>query len=275
VTAWYASLQTKLILSFLILIVVISGLTFGYTYNETKNALKESTQDELANIAGIMATQVDGDVVAALEPGDEGTQEYLALVEGLRVMRSSRPDLDTSYIMTVPLNGTVTFLVDDTWGDDVPGEVNDSVWIGDAYEDAELEAIGAAVESPSTSSEFYTDKWGTFLSGYAPIKNAENRTVAVLGVDMLATKVMQRQDFIGSTIYLIMAISALLAALIVGAFSRTIIRDIKKLNATATAVSMGNTDVMVDVERNDEIGELAGSFSRMVTSLKIMMMDRD
>jgi adenylate cyclase len=53
------------------------------------------------------------------------------------------------------------------------------------------------------------------------------------------------------------------------------IRDIRKLNDTAEKISMGDTGVMVDVKRNDEIGELADSFSRMVASLKIMMADDD
>ena len=54
-------------------------------------------------------------------------------------------------------------------------------------------------------------------------------------------------------------------------FSQTIIRDINKLNRTATKISLGQMDVTVDVKRHDEIGELAESFSRMQASLKIMM----
>jgi hypothetical protein len=44
------SLQTQLTVSFIVIIVLISGLTFVYTYGETKNALKESTRDELATL---------------------------------------------------------------------------------------------------------------------------------------------------------------------------------------------------------------------------------
>jgi HAMP domain-containing protein len=55
-------------------------------------------------------------------------------------------------------------------------------------------------------------------------------------------------------------------------FSRTIIRDIHRLNAAANAISMGNTEAVVEVERQDEIGELAQSFGRMLASLKIMML---
>ena len=67
----------------------------------------------------------------------------------------------------------------------------------------------------------------------------------------------------------------MLAAVIVGLFALTIIKDINKLNRIASKISMGEMDVKMDVKRNDEIGDLAKSFGRMVASLKIMMMDKD
>jgi HAMP domain-containing protein len=88
---------------------------------------------------------------------------------------------------------------------------------------------------------------------------------------MLATTVVERQNFIGDTIYIIMGIAILIAALLIGLFSVTIIRDIQKLNRAAQKISTGETNVTIDVQRKDEIGELSNSFERMVTSLKIMM----
>ncbi len=139
-------------------------------------------------------------------------------------------------------------------------------------ESTDMERIEAAQIASTASEEFYTDKWGTFLSGYAPIKDAAGNTVAILGVDMDATDVMARQDFIGNTIYIVIGVSVLLAGAIIAGFSRTIIRDIKLLNESAEKISMGNTDVTINVKRGDEIGELADSFSRMVASIKILTM---
>ena len=53
------------------------------------------------------------------------------------------------------------------------------------------------------------------------------------------------------------------------------IRDLKKLNISAEEISKGNTNVTVEVNRKDEIGHLAESFSRMVASLKFMMSEQD
>jgi adenylate cyclase len=111
------------------------------------------------------------------------------------------------------------------------------------------------------------------ISAYAPLRAANGTVVGIVGVDMASDLAIEKQSFIGNTIYIIMAIGILVAAIFIFLFSKTIIKDIRKLNNVAEEISMGNMNVPMDVERNDEIGELAESFGRMAASLKIMMMD--
>jgi len=158
----------------------------------------------------------------------------------------------------------ITFLLDDV------DPTDDPALIGQVYQEPDPRVFEAD-NSIQVSENIYTDEWGTYLSGYAPVKGADGKTAFLIGADMLATTVVERQNFIGNTIYLIMGIGILIAALLIGLFSVTIIRDINKLNRAAQKISIGATDVTVDVRRQDEIGELADSFERMVTSLKIMM----
>lgn len=266
-TSWYSSILTKLTVSFVVLILITSGLTFMYTYGATRDALKESTRDQMTSVAGVMASQVNGDQVAQLTRGGETSATYKGLQNQLLTMRKNQPELKNAYILRV-VNGQAEFLLDDLYGTDA-----DAAATGDAYPDAEITAITAALKAPIASKEFYTDQWGTFLSGYAPVKDSTGKVVGVLGVDMDSSTVIDRQNFIGTLIYLIIGLSVLVAGAIVALFSRTMIRDIKSLNDTAARISTGDTNVEVKVRRKDEIGELADSFNRMVASLKIMMMD--
>ena len=89
---------------------------------------------------------------------------------------------------------------------------------------------------------------------------------------MASDRVIEKQEFIGTTIYYVMAVAIVLAGFFILLFSKTIIKDIHELNRVANAISMGDMDVDMDVRRKDEIGALAESFGRMVASLKIMMM---
>ena len=246
------SLLTKLIASFVILILVISGGTFFITYDQTKKALLEITREDLHQIIGIAATQFTAEEVAAivqLQPGQDETPAYLALKQKFQDMRALSENVVNFYIMRVD-GSQVVFLLDDV--DPSEGVAK----IGQVYEEPEAKLF-AAVNAIQVSDNVYTDEWGTFLSGYAPVKGADGQTAFLIGADMLATTVIEREHFIGSTIYLIMGLGILSAAVIIGLFSVTLIRDINKLNQAAQKISTGDTSVSVGVRRRDEIGELA------------------
>ncbi|MDD5191299.1 MAG: HAMP domain-containing protein [Dehalococcoidales bacterium] len=258
------SLQIKLVLSFVALIIVITGGTFLLTLGQTRTALLEATRENLTQIIGMVSTQItpaDINVMSGFKAGDETSDSYLSMLKKLRNMRALSPNITNLYVMRL-VDEKITFVVDDV--------EDDPAAIGQVYEEPEAKLFDA-VNGPAVSNNLYTDEWGTFLSGYAPLKDTAGNTALIIGADMEAAKVAERLDFIGNTIYIIMGLAILLAAVIIGIFSVTIIRDIKKLNKTADEISKGNTNVSVNVNRKDEIGELAESFGRMVTSLKIMM----
>jgi HAMP domain-containing protein len=257
------SLQTKLIASFIILILFVSAATFLYTYNETKKAMLASTRDDMINTIGMIAQQFTPDEVEAisqLKAGQQNSAEYIALIEKMQTIRALSPNIINIYAMSIN-DGQVIFLVDDA--EDNPAT------IGEQYEQPEAQLF-TAVNGITASENLYTDEFGTYLSGYAPLNTPTGNTI-IIGADMDASTVKERENFIGNTIYLIIGASIAVAAAIVGYFSLTIIRDIKKLNTTAEEISKGNMNVTVNVERKDEIGDLAESFSRMVASLKFMM----
>ncbi len=263
---WYHSIITKLIIAFIILILVIAGLSVLYTFGATKEALKETTRDELVALASVIATQIDGDSLKALQPGDEESPTFLKIRDQLYAIESSSPEILYVYTMKQSNDG-IAFVVDAEYGIS-----EDAAGIGDIYENP-TEEMKTGFQVPVAEHEYTTDQWGTVISGYAPVKNAAGEVTGIVGVDMSATRVIERQDFIGTIIYLIMLIGIGITAVIIGLISMTMIRDIRSLNDSAEKISTGDINVLVTVERNDEIGELANSFSRMVSSLKIMMMD--
>lgn len=265
---WYHSITTKLTAGFIILILIIAGMSVMYTFGATKSALKETTREELTALAALSATQINGDIVTTLKPGDENTPQFLNLRDQLYEMEQSNSEILYLYLMRLD-GDTVSFIVDADYG-----KTEDAAAIGDVYENPTPELI-QGFSSGSADSEFTTDQWGTVMSGYAPVYDSTGTAVGLVGIDMSANRIIDRQDFIGNTIYLIILIGILITGLIIGFFSKTLIRDVKVLNETAARISTGDMDVFVTVQRKDEIGELADSFSRMVSSLKIMMMDDD
>lgn len=270
------SLQTKLTAGFMILVLAVSGLTFVFTYRAARQALQEVTQTELVALASVIADELsglDGDALRALQAGEEESAVFLQLRDRLRRIRAAHRDIRYLYTMAqagapagTPAGGGVVFLVDADYGNaEDPGAA-----IGEPYEGANGRLLEGFLR-PVADEEFTIDRWGTLLSGYAPVRDSRGEVVGLVGVDMSSDRVMERQQFIGNSIFLVTGGGIAIAGVLVLLFSQTIIKDLRRLIRVATAISMGSTEVEVEVRRRDEIGDLAEAFSRMVASLKIMM----
>ncbi|GEM_PF-544536 len=258
------SIMTKLTAGFVILVILITGMTFLFTVGASTDKIQESTKQELLAIASITASDLNGDEMKKLEPGMESEVLYLMNAEQLAAM--AQADHEIVKIFTIRKNnGGLEYVIDSGYNTG-----HRDVKISTPVENPS-QAMLKAFESPSVEDDFVVRPWGKVLTGYAPIKNAMGVVVGVVAVDMDAAVVEKRMDFVGQTIYLILFLGILSAGLIIAIFSRTMIRDIHMLIESANKISRGDTNVSISIHRNDEIGELASSFKRMITSLKILM----
>ncbi len=101
-------------------------------------------------------------------------------------------------------------------------------WPGQPYETAPMDAFRAYHESFATS-EFYEDQWGKFVTGYAPIVDKAGKTVAVLAVDMEASKldVLDAESF--SIPFVVIGLSVLLASIWFTAENWLLLKEINYL----------------------------------------------
>lgn len=94
------------------------------------------------------------------------------------------------------------------------------------------------------------------------------------GLDWLIVVVLPESDFMGE-IYantkriIILSFMALIVAIIIGVFTaRWVTQPLFKLNDAAKEIAEGTLDKKVEINRTDEIGELADSFNNMAKQLK-------
>ena len=265
---FYNSLQFRLTISFILLILLITGLTYFSTYNEAKKALKETVREELTEVIGIASTQVKGDILKKmllLKAGDEEMAEYKEVAGFLLGLRKNSKDLANFYVLRKE-GDKMFFLADDAYLE----TPDDFAKIGEEYADYD-EALVQGFTAATASPEFYTDKWGTFLSGYAPLKDETGNTVAVIGVDMAVEKVLAKQKFIGSLLYIIIGLSIVIAGLIILFFSRTIIKDITNLTKATNRISQGELDVQLpEIKSRNEIYELNEGLKSVVAAVEFL-----
>lgn len=154
-----------------------TATTAAATVATTAPAANETQKTELAALAAEFAQKIDGQALAAVLREGPNSTAFNTVLGQLKAFKETDPRI--MYVYTLEQqNGTVRFIVDANYG------LPDASQYREVYDDAPLE-LKSPVTSPIGAGP-YTDKWGTFYSGYAPVESGSNVSTLLLGVDIRA-----------------------------------------------------------------------------------------
>ena len=258
------NLQTKLAIAFAVLAIVSSAIVTAAIYIRVRSRLYEDVRDHLRDSVSIGALQVNGDVHATLtDPSQEDSDVYLDMKETFRAIRDAGTNFKFVYSLR-NVDGKIYFVVD---AEENPEDVSH---LGDEYTDAPpgLADLMTAMNQPFVNEEFYTDQWGTFLTGYAPIYKADGTVDAVLGIDIEATNVASYQSSILRSALLIFAGTALVMGIIGWFIGQRLASPILALIDGARRIEAGDLSYKVEVSTHDETSILADAFNTMGAQLR-------
>ncbi|NET77163.1 response regulator [Okeania hirsuta] len=131
-----------------------------------------------------------------------------------------------------------------------------------------LEKMFGSLEKVNRSKQFsflINKKW--YYASVIPVKDGR-------GIDWLVVVVVPESDFMekidaNTRTTILLSITALIIAILVGIFTAYwITRPILQVNSAAKKIAEGKWENQLDIDRGDEVGELAQSFNRMATQLK-------
>jgi len=181
------SARDRWIIVFGCILLVVAGLLSYAGYRSQAEERRHITQLHLQSIVGGIAGQINGDGLLLLKPGDEGSPRYLSFAQALYNARKNYTFLSGAYLMRID-NGTIRYVVDDSYL--VHGLNPTIAQIGDLITEDKDVIRNASVSGPVYSPNIYTSRWGSYISGYAPIKDSNGTVVGVLGVDETAATVL-------------------------------------------------------------------------------------
>ena len=221
----------------------------GNVYAQTAGAFITAAQPSVAEIGGLLHGAIQQ---LANDSGQGGGGTSKLLLVDARMPDSSSPD---GYQQ----------LAKRLVGLSRQGFVEDNAKTIDAFNRAK--DTGAPVNTIDSHAQ-------VFLVSF-PIK-VGGQTVAIVGMTLSAEDQFEfaadkKAEATRNGLIIAGAVMAFVS--VVGAglawwLSRGIVRPVKELTEVAEKVSMGDLNVTVVRHSNDEIGELADSFSRMVTAVK-------
>lgn len=156
----------------------------------------ELIRDRLIANATAAALAYDGDKLEAIAANKSEHIEEIQAIQKINTrLENIHPDIKFVYVMNKNEVGSITFLIDsitiDRNNDGKISENEKSAEMGEVYQNPTKEMIDGFLH-PSADKKINYDRWGAFLSGYAPIYNSKNQPVAIVGLDMQASTVQNK-----------------------------------------------------------------------------------
>lgn len=248
-------------------IVVLTALALGLsTYFSVRTFIRADIRQKLHDLAGVAALQVDGDRHRTiLQRSDEQTDAYRTIKKQLQAVRDKSDGVRFVYTMRKDSTGKMLFVVD------AEEKAEDMSHAGDVYEQVTplmIAAFNAPYEA-HVENEFYTDKWGTWLSGYAPILSHNGDLTGIVGMDVSAKHVLAYERHYLLFILLISLLVAGVVIFIGGLFSRSISKPMLLLAKDMNRIQRFELENTVDIKsRVTEIISMKTAVDNMKSGLR-------
>ena len=277
-------IQVQIALSYAVIVLVVSALLTGVLYAMYRDQIREQTKEDLRQMMAVASTLVDGDVHARLtESSQMGNADYKKIAQQLVKVNQAGMDVYPYTMRKLP-SGKIIFVVDTA--------SEDHSLIGDVYNEPGpvLKAKFDGLDKAVVEDDFYTDEWGTWLSGYAPVLRSDGTQDGVLAIDINADKIVAQENKVLAVsvgIFCIMALAAVwFGMLYARKISAPIVNlakigrqitaeDLPMLLLSADKLSQGDLKVRfavahrdIRVSENNELGELQDSFNDLATGLE-------
>ncbi len=205
------SLRNRTIFTGVMAVILITGLIFAEIVR--RDADRDVRSDLITN-TGMIAALLDPGKVSPLagDASDSGLPEYHLLRGQLLAMGKSNPQFRWLYLMSLR-DGKILFTVDSVpvgvYGHGEPGEEAN-------YEQPPPELFAVFAGGGAVAVGPYTDEWGTFLSGFSPVRDTSTgRVVGVFGIDIDAA---DRHLIIAKYRLASMSITLMIALMAIGFF---------------------------------------------------------
>lgn len=260
------SIRIKLLISVELLIMCICALMGVNAYQRIKEGMIEMGAEQ-ADMASAMALRViDGDVVAAFEPGCEETEEYRSLVAE---MVSIQRECGIGFLYTLYTDGTQVYYGADA---DAGGNANK---VGQLFEVSYEELADVFAGENYVQGFIDVTEDGELISTYKPIADSEGEIVGILGSDYDASGVVDKLEGMLQRIFQIAAICMLggfaVLNLVVGAITKNLRAVERKLYDLVH--NEGDLTQKLDVRTGDELEVIAEDVNGLLEHIRGIMLN--
>lgn len=241
-----------------IAISVWGALVYGY-FRAARQTIWAEIREHLTSIAQAIALSIDpNEHQQVYIEGREDSPLYQKLTKQLqRFAHSLLPEVrEKGPLLAQESIYTLVPSSDDTWhyvldsgvsydlnSDGEIDEEEDKAHLGEPCDVSEFPEMRRCFleGKPTADKEFTKDKWGVWLSGYAPVKDQNGQIVAVVGVDFNVSTVLEKERRLRQIAWLVFAILSNLTLIVTLLFNR-LRSALQSLREKADALTQAKAD---------------------------------
>ena len=233
----FRSIQWRITVSFILVVLVIMGILGVYLVNSTRNSQLDNLRSQLENEARITA---EASLPGFLSPDEPSNLDALAKKLGAEI---------ETRVTIIALDGTV---------------------LGDSEEDPATmenhatrpEIMDALATGVGESTRYSTTLGQKMMYVAVPI-SYQDEILGVARVSLPLTAVESLVHRVTVSIIVAMAVATLLVILAAWIIARITTRPIRKLTVASRRITSGELGQKITIEARDEVGELAHAFNEM------------
>ncbi|MBX3023645.1 HAMP domain-containing protein [bacterium] len=242
-------------------VLLLMGIAF---YQVGVRHQVRALQSRLRTAAVTLSHQIRPEAVQALNvAADRDKPEYRELIALFREVAADEPQFVSIYVLRPTEQANVLAFAADFVA---PGRTSPAM-VGEEYDQRQAPSIDAGFRQPTVADRFTTDRWGTVLSGYAPIRDATGQAIAVVGVDVSAADVRQLKLEVRMLTLGVFGVAALSISVLGWFVGRNVRKPLGHITEATTEIAAGRLETRVRLQRNDEFGILGRHLDQMAAGL--------
>ena len=257
-------IKLKILIPTILVILATCALLGINSYTQISNGMVAMGVEQAEMAATVAAMAVDGDKVAGLEPGDEGTAEYEAVLKNLRSIQET---CGIAYLYILYTDGVNVYYGVDT------DTSEDQSAIGEEF-DSSYEELKSVFEGENYVQDYIDEtEFGDLISAYRPIYDSNGKVVAILGSDYDASSVVSRLNSNVQRVVGMAAISMIGAILLLGLVVNAVTRGLNVVNQKIYDLvhNEGDLTQKLDIHSGDEMELIAENINTLLEYIRGIM----
>ncbi len=257
------SVSAKILLPSSIIVIMLCVLMGISSFQLIKSSMVEMGAEEADAVAGLVANDLDAELLTKIREGSQETEEYMTILE---ILTNRLEQTDIKYLYTLYTDGTTVYYGVDC---DETNRQSPGTEFVESYATMEDVFAGESFVQDFIDSTTEDD----LITVYKPVKNADGEVVAVLGCDYDASAIIAREQTSITRTIAIGLVCLLLAIILLGLIMKNLTKKLRMIDNKIYDLvnSEGDLTQTLEISTGDEMELIADNVNALLQYIRNIM----